>query len=84
MYLFRVSSLTTLDIYKAYFKSRHMKEIVTQSLIFSVRSYYVCMPSGFVIKCFLIFIVYEVKNFAAHNNYSSCWSQSCTRIRVKG
>jgi len=25
-------------------------------------------------KCFLIFIVYEVKNFAANNNHSSCWS----------
>ena len=30
------------------------------------------MPLGFETKYFLIFIIDEVKNFAANNNYSSC------------
>ena len=38
---------------------------VTDAL-FSERSYYVFTPQGFVTKCFLIFIVDEVKNFAAN------------------
>ena len=38
-----------------------------QRFIFSLRSYCVCTPQGFVIKCFPIFIVDEVKNFAANN-----------------
>ena len=29
---------------------------------------------GFVTKCFLIFIIDEVKNFAANNNHLSCSS----------
>ena len=62
MCLFRLSFLTTLDMYKAYFKSHH-----TRRFILSVRSYCVCMTYGFVTKCFLIFIVDEVKNFAANN-----------------
>ena len=41
-------------------------------LIYFVKSYCVCAPQGFVTKCFLIFIVYEVKNFATNNNQSSC------------
>ena len=40
---------------------------VTQCLILSARSYCVFAPQGFVTKCFLIFIVDEVKNFAANN-----------------
>ena len=32
-------------------------------LILSERSYYVFAPQGFVSKCFLIFIINEVKNF---------------------
>ena len=31
----------------------------------------------------MIFIIYEVKNFAAYNSQSSCWSQSRTRIYAK-
>ena len=50
----------------------------TKKLIFSVISYCVCTSQGFVTKCFLIFIVDEVKNFAVNNIYSSCWSQSRT------
>ena len=34
----------------------------------------VCALQDFVIKCFLIFIVYEVKNFVTNNNQSSCCS----------
>ena len=39
---------------------------VTECLILSERSYRVFAPQGFVTKCFLIFIVDEVKNFAAN------------------
>ena len=49
-------------MYKAYFKSHH-----TRRFILSVRSYCVCTTYGFVTKCFLIFIVDEVKNFVANN-----------------
>ena len=42
------------------------------------------MSQGFVTKCFLIFIVDEVKNFVANNIHSSCWNQSRTKIRAKG
>ena len=82
-YLFRVSFLTTLDIYKAYFKSLHNRDTKTKSLIFSVRSYCVCTPQGFVTKCFIIFIVDEVKNFATNNNHSSCQNQSRIEICAK-
>ena len=67
MYLFRVSFLTTLDIYKAYFRSRQHTDTKTKRFIFSARSYCVCMPQDFVTKCFLIYIVDEAKNFAADN-----------------
>ena len=40
---------------------------VTECLILSKRSYCVFAPQGFVTKCFLIFIVDEVKNFATNN-----------------
>ena len=40
---------------------------VTECLILSERSYCVFAPWSFVTKCFLIFIVDEVKNFAANN-----------------
>ena len=71
MYLCRVSFLTTLDIYKTYFKGRHIREYkentckkVTDAL-FSLKE--VIASWGFVTKCFLIFIVNEVKNFATNN-----------------
>ena len=40
---------------------------VTQYFIISARSYCVFAPQGFVIECFFIFIIDEVKNFAANN-----------------
>ena len=55
-----------------------------QRFIFSLRNYCVCTPQSFVTKCFPIFIVDEVKNFAANNIIQSCRSQSHTRIYVKG
>ena len=39
---------------------------VTDTLFSLKRSYYVFAPQGFVTKCFLIFIVNEVKNFTAN------------------
>jgi len=70
--MIRVSLLTTLVIYKTYFKKVIKHGNRDLELIYSVRSYYVYAPWGFVTKCFLIFIVYEVKKFAANNNQSSC------------
>ena len=46
-------------------QGEHMQK-VTECLILSKRSYCVFAPQGFVTKCFLIFIVDEVKNFAAN------------------
>ena len=40
---------------------------VTECLILSEGSYCVFVPQSFVTKCLLIFIVDEVKNFAANN-----------------
>ena len=67
---------------------------VTECLTFSERSYCVFAPQGFVIKCFLIFIVDEVKNFTANNFLQVCVlvtyqkpciiGQSCTGIYAKG
>ena len=66
---------------------------VTECLILSERSYRVFAPQGFVTKCFLIFIVDEVKNFATYNLLQVCvlvtyWEpciigQLRTRIRAK-
>ena len=42
------------------------------------------MPQGYVTKCFLIFIIDEVKNFVANNICSSYWSQLHTGIHAKG
>ena len=66
---------------------------VTECLIFSSRSCCVCTPQGFVIKCFLIFIVDEVKNLATYNLLqvgvlATYWEpciigQLHTRIRTK-
>ena len=53
---------------------------VTECLILFERSYYVFAPQGFVTKCFLIFIVDEVKNFAA-NIFFKLVSQSRTGSR---
>ena len=59
-------------------------DIETKRFIFSVRSYYICTSQSFITKCFLIFIVDEVKNFIAKNFVQSFWSQSCTGIRANG
>ena len=50
-------------------------------LILSERSYCIFVPQGFVTKCFLIFIVDEVKNFAA-NIFFKLVCQSRTRSRA--
>ena len=63
-YLIRVSFLTTLVIYKAYFKSRHIWIQRLKTHILCVKLLHLC-TIGFVTKCFLIFIIYEVKNFAS-------------------
>ena len=39
---------------------------VIECLILSEKTYFVFSPQGFVTKCFLIFIVDEVKNFVAN------------------
>ena len=67
---------------------------VTECLIFSERSYYIFASQGFVTKCFLIFIVDEVKNIAANNllqfgvlvmyQEPCIIDQSRTGIRAKG
>ena len=66
---------------------------VTECLILSKRSYCVFVPQGFVTKCFLIFIVDEVKNFATNyllqfGELVTYWElriivQLCTGIRAK-
>ena len=38
MYLCRVYFLITLDLYKAYFKGHHIREVVGQSWVFSYSS----------------------------------------------
>ena len=46
-------------------QGEHMQK-VTKCLILSERSHCIFAPQGFVTKCFLIFVVDEVKNFAAN------------------
>ena len=67
---------------------------VTECLILSKRSYCVFCAFRFVTKCFLIFIIDEVKNFAANNIFKllelvtyqepCIIGQSRTGIRAKG
>ena len=81
-YLCWVFFLTTLDIYKDYFKSRHKGCKVMQknnpcilwpeteiALVHHIlcRSYYVFTPRVLWPRSFLIFIVDELKNFATNN-----------------
>ena len=78
-YLCRISFLTTQNIYKDFFKGRHKVvaivvtcilwpeiEIVLVHLSFC-RSYYVFTPRVLWPRSFLIFIIDELKNFAANN-----------------
>ena len=69
-----VSFLTILDIYKAYFKCRHIIEYIENtckklsSVLFSLQKVTASfVPQGFVTKYFLIFVIDEVKNFAVNN-----------------
>ena len=57
---------------------------VTECLIFFERSYCVFAPQGFVTKCFLIFIVDEVKNFAANNIFFKLVSHASLVSHVLG
>ena len=90
MYLCRVSFLTTLDIYKTYFKGRHIEEYKENTskgdrcLVLSKRSYCVFAPQGFETKCFLIFIVDKVKNFAANNLLQVCVLVMYQELRIIG
>ena len=70
----RVSFLTTLDIYKVYFKGCHIREYNGNtykkwpSALVSLKEFTVSFaPQDFVTKYFLIFIIDEVKNFVANN-----------------
>ena len=77
-YLYRVSFLTTLDIYKDYFKGRHKVVAIIVTCIVWLetkialihlslrRSYYVFTLRVLWPRSFLIFIVDELKNFAAN------------------
>ena len=72
MYLCRVSFLTTLDIYKDYFKGCHTYIVwpnAKSGLVhyFLWRSYCVSTPRVLWPKSFLIFIVDKLKNFVANN-----------------
>ena len=81
-YLCRVSFLTTLDMYKDYFKSRHngckalkknnpcILRLETEiALVHHIlyRSYCIFTPRVLWPRNFLIFTVDELKNFAANN-----------------
>ena len=80
-YLCKVSFLTTLDIYKDYFKNCHKRCKVMESdntrilwsetkiaLVHHIlcRSYYVFTPRVLWPRSFLIFIVDELKNFVVN------------------
>ena len=79
MYLCRVSFLITLNIYMDYFKGHHKVMQKNNTCIMwpeaeiapvhhsLCRSYYVFTPRVLWPRSFLIFIVNEVKNFAANN-----------------
>ena len=79
MYLRGVSFLTTLDIYKTYFKGRRIMHWVCKVYAKRIqvdcdlvhysfwRSYYVFTPRVLLPKSFPIFIVDELKNFIANN-----------------
>ena len=71
-YLYKVSFLTTLDIYKAYFKGRHAYTEWSNAESAEVhytlwRSYCIFMPRVLWPRSFLIFIIDELKNFTANN-----------------
>ena len=70
VYLYRVSFLTTLDIYKTYFKGRHTSKIYAENALvhyFLQRNYCIFTLRVSWPMSFLIFIVDELKNFAANN-----------------
>ena len=65
----RVSFLTTLDIYKAYFKGHHKWRTHAESDLvpYSLCNKILCLCILGFCKYFLIFIVDEVKNFVVNN-----------------
>ena len=79
MYLCRISFLTILNIYKNYFKGRHKVMQKNNTCIMWLeaeialvhhslcKSYCIIMPTVLWPRNFLIFIVDELKNFAANN-----------------
>ena len=74
MCLCRISFLTILDIYKAYFRGRYIREYKEEHMqkvtdaLFSLKEVIASFALyGFVIKCFLIFIIDKMKNFATNN-----------------
>ena len=66
-WMIRVSLSTTQVIYKAYFKSHQVWKRKPKTHILCVKLLRL-YALGFVTNYFLIFIVYEVKNFVANNN----------------
>ena len=71
--VFGTSFLLTLDIYKAYFRGRHIRDNKREHMqkvidaLFSLKEAIASfVPYDFITKCFLIFIVDEVKNFVAN------------------
>ena len=92
MYLCRVSFLTTLDLYKVYFRGLQIREYkenickrwpMPYSLWKKLLRLYAL---GFYNQVLLIFIVDEVKNFAANNHLQvgrlvTYWD-SCKRVSL--
>ena len=97
-YLYRVSFLTTLDIYKNYFKSYHKWCKVLQknnpcilwpeteiTLYHHIlyRSYCIFTPRVLWPRSFLIFIVDELKNFATNIFLKlECWLRTGIRVSL--
>ena len=76
-YLCKVSFLTTLDIYKNYFKGHCTRNYIPECFVWPkaeialvhhslCRSYYIFAPRVLWPMSFLIFIVEELKNFATN------------------
>ena len=66
-YLYKVSFLTTLDIYNIYFKRSSCMQLSALVHYSIWKSYCVFTPKVLWPRSFLIFIVDELKNFTANN-----------------
>ena len=63
-------------------QGEHMQNVI-ECLILSKRSYCFFAPQGFVTRCFLIFIIDEVKNFAINIFLKLVsWSHTGNRAKV--